>query len=214
MGEFPSGQRGQTVNLLRIASMVRIRPPPPEKDQHLSVLVFFCFGRRIRKGRPRKHAGGMFSGPWPGRSRANPSSPEKRCGINSVLVFSAEGGFEWPRPPSLALGAIHLEGRPRKHAGGMFSGPWPGRSRANPSSPPGKGIRPPPPGKGPRPTGGWQSSPTRDGNPPPPGSRQQDRFKSPGRSRANPSSPTGDGNPPQPGMATLPPRGLPGGTIP
>ena len=31
MGEFPSGQRGQTVNLLRIASMVRIRPPPPEK---------------------------------------------------------------------------------------------------------------------------------------------------------------------------------------
>ena len=30
MGEFPSGQRGQTVNLLRIASMVRIRPPPPK----------------------------------------------------------------------------------------------------------------------------------------------------------------------------------------
>ena len=29
MGEFPSGQRGQTVNLLRFASMVRIRPPPP-----------------------------------------------------------------------------------------------------------------------------------------------------------------------------------------
>ena len=40
MGEFPSGQRGQTVNLLRIASMVRIRPPPPQKDQHLPVLVF------------------------------------------------------------------------------------------------------------------------------------------------------------------------------
>ena len=31
MGEFPSGQRGQTVNLLRFASMVRIRPPPPFK---------------------------------------------------------------------------------------------------------------------------------------------------------------------------------------
>ena len=30
MGEFPSGQRGQTVNLLRFASMVRIRPPPPQ----------------------------------------------------------------------------------------------------------------------------------------------------------------------------------------
>ena len=29
MGEFPSGQRGQTVNLLLIASMVRIHPHPP-----------------------------------------------------------------------------------------------------------------------------------------------------------------------------------------
>ena len=29
MGEFPSGQRGQTVNLLHIASMVRIHLPPP-----------------------------------------------------------------------------------------------------------------------------------------------------------------------------------------
>ena len=28
MGEFPSGQRGQTVNLLRLASVVRIRPSP------------------------------------------------------------------------------------------------------------------------------------------------------------------------------------------
>ena len=40
MGEFPSGQRGQTVNLLRIASMVRIRPPPPQK-RHTFRCVFF-----------------------------------------------------------------------------------------------------------------------------------------------------------------------------
>ena len=36
MGAFPSGQRGQTVNLLRFASVVRIHPLPPtnfsEKD--------------------------------------------------------------------------------------------------------------------------------------------------------------------------------------
>ena len=32
MEEFPSGQRGQTVNLLRFASVVRIHPPPPSKD--------------------------------------------------------------------------------------------------------------------------------------------------------------------------------------
>ena len=31
MEEFPSGQRGQTVNLLLLASVVRIHPPPPEK---------------------------------------------------------------------------------------------------------------------------------------------------------------------------------------
>ena len=32
-GEFPSGQRGQTVNLLLIASVVRIHPLPPTKKQ-------------------------------------------------------------------------------------------------------------------------------------------------------------------------------------
>ena len=31
MGVFPSGQRGQTVNLLRFASVVRIHPLPPSK---------------------------------------------------------------------------------------------------------------------------------------------------------------------------------------
>ena len=44
MGEFPSGQRGQTVNLLRFASMVRIRPPPPQKDQSFRIGLF-CGGR-------------------------------------------------------------------------------------------------------------------------------------------------------------------------
>ena len=40
MGEFPSGQRGQTVNLLRFASMVRIRPPPPRKPLSERMAVF------------------------------------------------------------------------------------------------------------------------------------------------------------------------------
>ena len=31
MGEFPSGQRGQTVNLLSLTSLVRIQLPPPLK---------------------------------------------------------------------------------------------------------------------------------------------------------------------------------------
>ena len=31
MGDFPSGQRGQTVNLLSLTSVVRIHHPPPSK---------------------------------------------------------------------------------------------------------------------------------------------------------------------------------------
>ena len=42
MGEFPSGQRGQTVNLLLSASVVRIHPLPPEKSINLDTrLVLF-----------------------------------------------------------------------------------------------------------------------------------------------------------------------------
>ena len=38
MGDFPSGQRGQTVNLLASPSVVRIHHLPPEKASILSVL--------------------------------------------------------------------------------------------------------------------------------------------------------------------------------
>ena len=43
MGEFPSGQRGQTVNLLSLTSMVRIHPLPPNKNQPKR--VGFLFGQ-------------------------------------------------------------------------------------------------------------------------------------------------------------------------
>ena len=41
MGEFPSGQRGQTVNLLLIASVVRIHPLPPVLNISLFERCFF-----------------------------------------------------------------------------------------------------------------------------------------------------------------------------
>ena len=41
MEEFPSGQRGQTVNLLRLASVVRIHPPPPSGVDTLDVYPIF-----------------------------------------------------------------------------------------------------------------------------------------------------------------------------
>ena len=37
MGEFPSGQRGQTVNLLLIASVVRIHPLPPKLNPKVDI---------------------------------------------------------------------------------------------------------------------------------------------------------------------------------
>ena len=41
MGEFPSGQRGQTVNLLRFASVVRIHPLPPKNRLAFASLFFY-----------------------------------------------------------------------------------------------------------------------------------------------------------------------------
>ena len=47
MGEFPSGQRGQTVNLLAMPSVVRIHLPPPTKNTLLSTKsVFFVYPSR------------------------------------------------------------------------------------------------------------------------------------------------------------------------
>ena len=41
--EFPSGQRGQTVNLLRFASVVRIHPPPPTRSKGCFTSGFLRF---------------------------------------------------------------------------------------------------------------------------------------------------------------------------
>ena len=46
MGEFPSGQRGQTVNLLLIASVVRIHLPPPTK-KHQYDWCFFVGEKQV-----------------------------------------------------------------------------------------------------------------------------------------------------------------------
>ena len=53
MGEFPSGQRGQTVNLLSMTSVVRIHLPPPkcliffEYQAFLQLFSDFCFCRKV-----------------------------------------------------------------------------------------------------------------------------------------------------------------------
>ena len=46
MGDFPSGQRGQTVNLLSLTSVVRIHhPPPTQKDTYGCPFVLVGDGR-------------------------------------------------------------------------------------------------------------------------------------------------------------------------
>ena len=40
MGDFPSGQRGQTVNLLSLTSVVRIHHPPPKKTKGVCLWSF------------------------------------------------------------------------------------------------------------------------------------------------------------------------------
>ena len=45
MGDFPSGQRGQTVNLLAMPSVVRIHHPPPKQKHHPNGWCFlFWYG--------------------------------------------------------------------------------------------------------------------------------------------------------------------------
>ena len=72
MGEFPSGQRGQTVNLLRFASMVRIRPPPPNKhrnfDTKITVLIFDYL--------PKNHGFSIFL-----------CEIQSRCGVEPQRLF-------------------------------------------------------------------------------------------------------------------------------
>ena len=43
MGEFPSGQRGQTVNLLSSTSLVRIQLPPPYKKYQVLTAWYFLY---------------------------------------------------------------------------------------------------------------------------------------------------------------------------
>ena len=51
MGDFPSGQRGQTVNLLAMPSVVRIHHPPPKSRLQKRSAFYFC---AFRYSPPRK----------------------------------------------------------------------------------------------------------------------------------------------------------------
>ena len=50
MGDFPSGQRGQTVNLLSTTSVVRIHHPPPKRDVSKDASLFSFAEQTVRTG--------------------------------------------------------------------------------------------------------------------------------------------------------------------
>ncbi len=103
MGEFPSGQRGQTVNLLAMPSMVRIHLPPPKIP--ITLLGDWYFSLR----------GGWRRG-WSSEG-GNPSSPttshqKDRLSFWTVGIFYTFSLREWldRAPPSpQGEGAEHRE---------------------------------------------------------------------------------------------------------
>ena len=114
MEEFPSGQRGQTVNLLRFASMVRIRPPPPFKWAHSSA------GRA-----PALQAGGHRFDPccahhlklkkiniicWHGSTVEQLTCNQQVVG-SIPIASSINGGVpEWPKGADCKSVAIRFDG--------------------------------------------------------------------------------------------------------
>ena len=78
MGEFPSGQRGQTVNLLSLTSLVRIQLPPPYKNTDLTRSVFLYLGRSSTFGKVCEAHLVRISACGYLRRRRIPSFPENR----------------------------------------------------------------------------------------------------------------------------------------
>ena len=78
MGEFPSGERGQTVNLLSLTSMVRIHLLPPNKKHPEG--CFFCLVR-LTSGGSQPPAGGNSASLKCGRNLRFPHKrPLPDCG--------------------------------------------------------------------------------------------------------------------------------------
>ena len=111
MGEFPSGQWGQTVNLLRDrfdgsnpSSPTKIRGTP------YGVARIFLLGSGFERAVQENMPGACFPARGPrARGRIHlppPKIPEPLLRFGNLLCI---GGFEWPRPASLGLRPIHLQ---------------------------------------------------------------------------------------------------------
>ena len=98
LGEFPSGQRGQTVNLLLIASVVRIHLPPPIKRGHpwgvLFLLVSKADSNPIKSTRPvacwKNQFANWFS-PYCFAVQSKPSNPPSPTKHKKSELFPCGG---------------------------------------------------------------------------------------------------------------------------
>ena len=94
-GAFPSGQRGQTVNLLSTTSVVRIHPLPPKTVIPPGIAVFSCpaaggFESRLLAGRRWRAATGVAF-PQKSESTRSPPPPGGGGGIPAAAGTCAGG---------------------------------------------------------------------------------------------------------------------------
>ena len=97
MGDFPSGQRGQTVNLLSLTSVVRIHHPPPTKKDQALRLVFF-----VASERAGEVCRGRMPHPHHGESPSKRLPPKRNCLLLSHTFFSEKPqGFSCGRESTI-----------------------------------------------------------------------------------------------------------------
>ena len=128
MGGFPSGQRGQTVNLLSTTSVVRIHHLPPKK--RVQICALFCFTLKI-ENRSSGFESRLLATCWmhvatgvafPQKSES--TTFHQRREYKSVLSFVLCGKQKSPyqgkseKPyqliPALSVAARHLSQRERQ----------------------------------------------------------------------------------------------------
>ena len=96
MEEFPSGQRGQTVNLLRLASVVRIHPPPPRQSKrHIACSDFLSKSERAHSAAlpSQTEPAPLGFGLAPPPAAFLPGDPFKGCRFSLI---------RWIRKPALS----------------------------------------------------------------------------------------------------------------
>ena len=92
MGEFPSGQRGQTVNLLSVTSMVRIHPLPFKNKKGICIYRFlfyfyFIVSLHIKKRKVFNYKTSRFHG-WASWIRTSECSSQSAVSYRLTIAQS------------------------------------------------------------------------------------------------------------------------------